>query len=148
MVYQEVAADSLFESDNLRSRLPYFGCACSQKAHLSRNGERVYCEECRKSYLFDEGEILHLLNSAQLDEDAQRELKEHTYERSGGEIAKWVLSERTNLWKNYYTLNRQQEIIKLAEYLSPFVKECICFLGRLNSSSGVLKHDTFFGRKT
>lgn len=129
MVYKEVAADSLFESADLPYRLPYFGCTCSQKATLLWDGKKVYCKKCERFYFFDKERILHLLDNEQLDEDAQRELKEHTYKRSADEIAKWVLTERANLWKDYYTLDRQQGIKKLAEYLSPHVEECICFLG-------------------
>jgi len=130
MVYQEIVdVDIMLESAELHDSLQYFGCVCSHQATLIQERDRVNCKNCGRSFIFDEGGILHLLDNDQLDNGAQRELKEHTYDWDSGELTKWDQTERENLGKNYYTLDRQHGLKKLAAYLSPYRDECICFLG-------------------
>ena len=90
---------------------------------------QAVCKDCASAFSTLQNDIIDLVAEELLDEDARRELEEHSYEMTAAQIASWVLSERANLWKNYYTLDRQPGIKKLAKYLGPKPKDQLYFLG-------------------
>ena len=79
--------------------------------HCPRHGDteleyidgQVVCERCQSPFEILPDDIIDLVAKDLLDEDASRELEEHSYSMTAQEVTTWVLSERAQLWKDYYS---------------------------------------------